>query len=131
MKQITALLFSLLFVFSACKRGEGDGGSSSIKGKVYRIKYNLNFTAALDSGYLDKEDVYIIYGDDATFGDDQKTNYDGTYEFKYLRKGKYKIFAYENDSSKYPVTANKVVLQEVEIKKNKETVEVPDLILVK
>lgn len=132
MKKLLLFLFILVSVIMySCKRGPGEGGSSTIKGKVYRYKYNANFSAILDSGYTDKEDVFIIYGDDVTFGNDQKTNYDGTYEFKYLRKGKYKIFAYENDSSKYPNTGNKPVLLDVEITKNKQTVEVPDLIIIK
>lgn len=45
-------------------------------------------------------DVYIIYGDkDNVYDDRMKTNYDGTFEFKNLRKGSYRVFVYTLDLS--------------------------------
>ena len=45
-------------------------------------------------------DVYIIYGeDDNVYDDDMKTNYDGTFQFKNLRKGTYRLYAYTLDNT--------------------------------
>ena len=36
--------------------------------------------------------TFIIYGEDGTtYNDDFNSSYDGTYEFKFLQKGKYKV----------------------------------------
>jgi hypothetical protein len=54
----------------------------------------------LQSGVIANEDVFIIYGDDDDIQDDDvKSNFDGTFKFKNLRKGSYRIFAYSEDPS--------------------------------
>ena len=89
------------------------------------------------SGYAPKIDVYIIYGDNVTYGDDQKTNYDGSYEFRYLRKGGYKIYAYTRVSAgTYQGAPNQLapdiaVVQSVSIGSSGETVTVPDIKIIK
>ena len=62
---------------------------------------------------------FIIYGDkDEIYDDNAKTSYDGTFKFKNLRKGKYKIFAYSKDeSSVNPLTP---IITEIEIGGNEE-----------
>ena len=75
-----------------------------------------------------------MYGDDnTTYDNDYKTSYDGSYEFKYLQKGTYKLYVYTEDTAglaangtvdfnlpKVPVFAT------VEITKNGQTVTVPE-----
>ena len=41
--------------------------------------------------HAEKEDVYIIYGEDKTdlYDDSFETSWDGTYRFEFLRKGTY------------------------------------------
>jgi len=54
----------------------------------------------LQDGVFADEDVYIIYGDEDEFFDDNtKTNFNGNFKFSNLRKGTYKIFAYSKDKS--------------------------------
>lgn len=125
------IILLLFLSIAGCKKGPGEGGSSSIRGKIFRYGYNANFSTLLDSSFAEEEDVYIIYGDAVTFGDRQNTNHDGSYEFKYLRKGKYTIFAYEDDSTKYPVKARRAVEIVVEITENKQNLDAPQLNLVK
>ena len=100
MKRISFLVTSFLFLCFAfgCKKGPGEGGTSSIKGYVEVTKLNsfLTDTLVIYGGY--DEDVYIIYGDDVSFGDRTRTSYDGRFEFKYLRKGNYKIYVYSQDT---------------------------------
>jgi hypothetical protein len=119
-----------LFTYS-CKKVEGEGGQATIKGKVYVRNYNANFTVLNAQYYAQGENVYIIYGDEASVGQTQKTAYDGTYEFKYLRPGKYKVYALSKDSLSLASSFTKEVLVEVEITKRKEKIELDDLIILK
>lgn len=127
--------FSILLI--SCKKEAGQGGRATIKGKVYAEYWDKSFSAKRDSSYAPNIDVYIIYGNESTFGDDQKTSFDGSYEFKYLQKGKYKIYAYTRDSSGVATgqlntfAPNIAVVKEVEIKERKETVEVDDIKILK
>lgn len=135
MKPLHLLLFSLslLLTFSSCKKEAGEGGNSSIKGKVHGQFYDNNLYAWVDSGYVPDVDVYIIYGSEPTFAERQRTNHDGTYEFKYLRSGKYQVYAYSRDSTGfYKFQANRfaakiAIIENVEITKRKQTVEVLDI----
>jgi hypothetical protein len=93
-------IFSIAFSFSACNKSEGEGGTSEIHGKVFMIRFDGSYTIPMDTVPAEEEDIYIIYGkDDSTYDDDFKTSYDGTFEFKYLLKGNYRIFVYTNDST--------------------------------
>jgi hypothetical protein len=127
MRIILFLSICLIIGATACKKDEGKGGKYSITGKVFQRKYDPSWVAKIDSFYIADEDVYIIYGDDVTFGDHQKTNYDGTYEFKFLRKGHYTIYAYSDTINS--VTNNKIVkMLEVDLGSEKK-VALPDLII--
>jgi len=130
-KYLSGLVLILLVVTSACKKGPGSGGSSFIKGKVLMYDYNGNYPQLDTIYYKADEDVFIIYGDGDTYGDKFSTSFDGSYEFKYLRKGSYKVFVYSDDSTGLSPSGKITVFQTVEIEKNKETVEVPDLVIVK
>lgn len=139
MKRIQYLVWVVagMAALSACKKGAGEGGDSTITGKVYAKDYNSSFNTLLGQYYEKEEDVYIIYGDDVSIGDRTRTSFDGTYQFKYLRPGKYKIFAYSKDSSgayKNQVNVNapkKPVFKEVEITKSGSEVKVSDLVILK
>jgi hypothetical protein len=46
------------------------------------------------------QDVYLIYGNENSFYDeDVKTSFDGSFEFRYLQKGEYQIFVYQEDNA--------------------------------
>lgn len=124
---------SLLLLFSNCKKEAGAGGTSSIKGKVYAKYYDKYFYVLTDSAYAPEVDVYIIYGNQSTFGDRTRTNYDGTYEFKYLQIGTYKIYAYSRDSTGFFMhQVNKfappvAVIKTAEVTRRNQNVTVPDI----
>lgn len=141
-KKITGILsFCLLAIFSftSCEKEAGEGGTSTIKGKVIIYNFDPQFQGIPDTLPARDENVYIIYGGDhATYDDDYKTTYDGSFEFKYLQKGKYKLFAYSKDSTgAYNGTVNsqyrpKVpVFVEVDITDKNQTVIAPDIIILK
>lgn len=119
---ISVLLVATLFLVS-CKKGPGEGGRASIKGKVLTTNYNSSFTVPQDSGYLGGQKVYIIYGDEIAVGDNQDTNNEGAFEFNYLRKGSYKIYVYTKINSNQLDSA---IVKVAEITSSKQTVEIPD-----
>ena len=90
-------IFILLTVFSSCRKVEGTGGNVTIKGVV--IERNHVGTSIFEYPAAD-QDVYIIYGSENSFYDDDvSTSYDGSFEFRYLQKGDYQIFAYQDNPS--------------------------------
>ena len=124
----------ILFSFFGCKKDEGLGGTSTISGKVFVHDYDASFQI-LSATYPKTElDVYIIYGDShSAYDNNYKTSYDGSFEFKYLQKGKYKLFVYVKDTTgaylgNYNGNAPKIpVFVNVEITSNGSVVTAPDL----
>ena len=96
MKKYIFLISLVTVVLFSCTKEEGEGGRSSITGKVYMSDITGGNQGEYDAPDYD---VYIIYGKDNTvYDDDMKTNYDGTFEFKNLRKGSYTIYVYTLDA---------------------------------
>jgi hypothetical protein len=132
------LAFSILLVAS-CSKDEGEGGTSTIKGKLCEKKYDNGYHTLLSQSSAPDENVFIIYGGDHdTYDDDYKTSYNGEYEFKYLQKGTYKIFAYTTDTTGVSVNGyvdeNKPkipVFATVDVTENGSTVTVPDMTILK
>ena len=119
------LLVIIGIVITSCTKVEGEGGSGSIKGFVYEYKINtfsLDTTARYPAA---DQDVYIIYGNDHTFYDDNiKTSYDGSFVFPYLQKGNYTVFVYEDcPTSENCPSGKKEILRAIEITKKKQTVD--------
>ncbi len=131
--KLCILLLILLISAVSCNKDEGEGGTSTITGKIYVLDYNPTFTIKIGEYYAPDEDVYIIYGNDSIYSDDFKTNYDGSYQFKYLRKGTYAIYAYSMDST-YPSGTNPPmmkIMKTVEITEKNQTVKVDDIVIIK
>ncbi len=122
------LLMLILVFHISCKKEAGEGGKSSIYGKVFVKEYNSTFTVLKEEYYGPDIWVYIIYGDNKDYNDRIKTSYDGTYEFKYLRPGNYTVYTYSKDST-LQTNAPVPVHREVVIPKQKQDVEVTDLII--
>ena len=98
MKKIISLLLSLSLVFilcNSCKKTPGQGGNASIKGKVWTEDWDDPFFTYIVHQYPSvNEIVYLFFGDDLSPGTSTRTNGNGEFEFKYLRKGKYKVVVY-------------------------------------
>ena len=129
MKQKVFFLIAISFasmLIGSCKKEAGEGGNSSITGTVHTTKCNGTFTFYQGEFLGADEDVYIIYGDDITYGDRIKSGPDGKFEFKYLREGSYKIYVYSDDTVNVTpiVLIGKVpVYKEVDITSKKQTVD--------
>lgn len=124
------LILFLSIIISACKKQPGEGGFATIKGRLFVKNYDPTYTVLLSQYYLPGESVYIIYGDNNEVGDNVRTTNDGTFTFNYLRKGKYKIYAIGEDSTKPSLSIPKETLVEIEIKEKKEVVNVGDLVII-
>ena len=131
-----AVVFLICLIVTGCKKTEGPGGTSTIKGKIIVHDFDAAFLNPVPVAIYpsSKDDAYIIYGaDHTTYDDDYKTSYDGSYEFKYLQKGNYRIFAYSKDStgakSGFLSDLKIPVFVDVEITSKGSTVNAPDIII--
>lgn len=123
------VFFSVLF--SGCGKEPGEGGSASISGKVWVLNYNSEYTEINSSYYGPNEDVFLIYGDDVVYSKSFETSYEGSYRFKYLRKGKYKVFVYSEDTTGSIPGGIFAVIREVEITEKNQNIVLDDFVIVK
>jgi hypothetical protein len=123
-KRLSVLSAISLFLLAGCEKDPGEGGNSSITGYVHVTDYNASFLIIQGEYPGADEDVYIIYGDDISYGDRIRTGPDGRFEFKYLREGKYTVYAYQDDTT---LSGHSVVSIPVEITKKKQTVDIDTL----
>jgi hypothetical protein len=123
------LIFCVIsLIVSGCAKYEGQGGNSSIHGVVIEQRYNA-LGDIIASYPAPDQDVYIIYGvDNNYFDDDIKTSFDGSFEFNFLRPGNYSVFVYE-DCNTCP-SGKKEVLTNTIIEKRNQTIEL-DTIFIK
>lgn len=134
MKPILKIFASLLLLsltISSCKKPAGEGGKVNIKGTLWIEDWNSSFTIKNSEYAAYDEDVYIIYGDDVSYSDKTKSNYNGEYEFKYLRKGKYKIYVYSKDKTLTQPSGEVSIVKEVEITEKKGTKTVDQIVIYK
>ena len=119
MKKIIALSLISVFAFASCTKTEGVGGAATVTGKI-RVE-NYNGSGVLVNEYDGQDlDVYIVYGSEDNITDDRvRSSYDGTFEFKYLRKGSYKIYTY-SDCVSCANGVDSVIVKEFEITDKKE-----------
>jgi len=97
---IPVLIALVSVAFSSCEKEAGEGGTSRISGKVYQIQFDASFQTVVDTVPASDEDVYIIYGaESSAYDDDYKSSFDGSFKFEFLQKGKYRLFAYSDDST--------------------------------
>lgn len=132
MKSINILFLPLLFpvlllLTVSCEKTAGEGGTSSIMGRVKVKNYNGDFTIKYSEYYGEGIDVYIIYGNDSVYSDDFETGLGGWYKFEYLNKGKYKVYAISADSTRTSPSGEIPVIKEVFINENNSTVIVDDI----
>lgn len=125
MKGINTIILIVFagIVFTACKKDAGEGGNSSITGYVHETNYNASYTFVQGDYDAADEDIYIIYGDDISIGDRTRTSPDGRFEFKFLRKGKYRLYVYTGDTTVTDTIGKVAVIKDVEITKKKQTVD--------
>ena len=124
MKVYINLFLAGIFIINllSCTKDEGVGGNATIRGKVIVRNYNDDFSILLSEHSASEEDVYIIYGNDKTFGDQEETNYDGIFEFNYLLPGDYSVFIYSGDTTSN-LLYDTVVVKNITISKKDDVVD--------
>lgn len=129
-KVIFLLIVVLVITLISCEKEPGKGGNTTLYGRVWVRDYNTTFTALLDAYWAQNEDVFIVYGDEKGVSDRVRTSYNGSFQFKYLRPGKYTIFAYSKDST-LQTLADIPIIRTVIIDDNDKDVEVPQIDILK
>jgi len=109
------VLLSTLFSLGACTKPAGPGGKASIKGRVYARNFDSYGVSVISEYYIAGENVYICYGSNTTVGNDVKTSTDGSFEFLFLNKGHYKVFATSRDTSIHVKNSKKTIPVEFEV----------------
>ncbi|MCX7728032.1 MAG: hypothetical protein N2203_01035 [Bacteroidia bacterium] len=128
-------LIAFLIILFSCKKPPGPGGNASIKGKVTMYFYDAS-TNTFSKKYPGADvDVYIIYGSETSYGDRIRTDYEGDFEFKYLRKGSYTIYVYSTDTVAFkgppanPKAPKIAIKKTVTISKNKQTLDAGEFVI--
>ena len=117
------LLVLISSVLISCNTGEGTGGTGAIEGTVYKVLHpDDNYNLDTDTVLAAKEDVFLVYGTQRFYGDDEETDHTGFYRFDYLRPGTYTVYAYSSLAN----GERRAVAQTVEVKRGKTTT-VPDI----
>ena len=131
MKNYLSIICILSILILSCRKYPGEGGANSIKGKVF-AKNVFNKSAPITFDDFESDcDVYIKYGDDITPSDRIKTSPDGTFEFKYLRKGKYTVYTYSADTSILYSSREIIIQKKIELINRKEQCNVGDIVIYK
>lgn len=125
-KAVIGMLFFCLALIS-CSKEAGEGGNSTIYGKVTAWDYNAEFTNLKGIYPAADEEVFIIYGDDFSYSERIRTNYEGIYEFKYLRPGDYTIYVYSKDSTLTLPSEMYAEVRKVTVDSKKQYVEVEEI----
>ena len=122
LKQLFFMLVALPILVS-CNTHEGEGGTGTVLGYVKLVQHpDDDYLLTTDTIAAAKTDVFIVYGDDAFYGDDTETNPDGLYQFDYLTPGKYTVFAYSTLT-----TGERVAVSETVELGNGEAVQAPTI----
>ena len=102
----------------SCNSGEGPGGTGGIEGTVYMVLHpDDNYNLETDTVLAAKEDVFLVYGTQQFYGDDEETDNTGFYQFKYLRPGTYTVYAYSTLAN----GERTAVSQTIEVQRGKTT----------
>jgi hypothetical protein len=121
----------LALVLGACAKPAGPGGRATVTGKVYAYDWDNTQNYMISQGYSSGEKVYIIYGDGSSIGNNVTTSVDGSFEFRYLNKGHYKVFVNSLDTSR-KIKGNdteRPVIKEFDINSATETVTLEDFVI--
>lgn len=122
-KLLSVCAILLTIAVLGCKKGPGEGGNSSITGYVHATDLDEKYSDTLRVKSAEDMDVYIIYGDDTSYGNKTKTGPDGKFEFKYLRKGSYKIYVYSEIFPVSKTSAQEAITKSIEITEKKKTMD--------
>lgn len=118
--KIKLLILCIITLTLGCSKQAGEGGKSTVKGKILVEDWNNAFTIKNGEYPGLDVDVFIIYGDNISYNDKTRANYNGEFEFKYLRKGKYTIYVITKDKTLQSASGEKSIVVNFELTGKKE-----------
>lgn len=96
---VVCLICGITLLFNSCRKGEGQGGTGSITGRIVESYYNDDYSLKLYEESAVDEEVFIFYGDDNILGDRTFTGYSGQFRFDFLYPGLYFIQYFSEDTT--------------------------------
>jgi hypothetical protein len=113
---ILSLLFAFFMLFNSCKKTAGQGGNAQITGKIWVQDWDdPYFTYILHEYPGANVTVNLYFEDDLSPGATEKTNDQGEFQFKFLRKGNYKVSVYSKIKQD-PLNVNSPKVEAIESK---------------
>lgn len=90
-----------VLLLAGCAKQAGEGGAARVHGRVVKeIRLVMtNPGTAVTSYPAPDEEVWIQYGESVSPDDRVFTNYDGEFEFEFLRRGDYTVYVYSQDTT--------------------------------
>lgn len=112
LKQIIRFTIPLLLIIitGSCTQEEGYGGTSHIKGELIYRYYNEDLTVFQGEEPAKSEDVFLLFKDDKSIGDDVETSYTGNFQFNYLWPGNYKLYYLSDDTTKQSFDSKEIAV---------------------
>jgi len=96
--KLTKYLFLFVGVLLAlsygCTQDEGFGGNCHVSGVLVEQFYNDDYSMLLSEQPAKDEDIYILFGEENSIGENSSTSYSGNFAFNYLWPGSYTIYYY-------------------------------------
>lgn len=133
--RVIFFLSILILAFSSCDKDSGEGGTSVIKGQVYKIFTSQDpFSGEWDTAYFQLDagkDVFIIYSDNegSVYDDNFETDYNGRYHFEYLRQGDYIVYTYADSTDNSNIKYDYPIFKHIKISSSNSTNIVEDFII--
>ena len=131
------IICAIVIGFTACEKDAGDGGTSVIEGKVYKVfTFQNPNSGEWDTSFFQLDvgkDVFIIYSsnEEDIYDDKFETDYNGRYHFEYLRKGDYIIYTYTDSIDGSGIEYEYPIFKHIKISSNNYTNKVEDFIIEK
>lgn len=127
------MLAGLLLTLSACNKEPGNGGLASVRGRLMKeVRLVLsNPETAVQTFPAPDEDVWIIYGENISPDDRERTNFDGEFEIRFLRPGDYTLYVYSRDTTGLPNTSpNRMpIIKQFTIDQRRDQVDLGDIVI--
>lgn len=105
--KIKFIIFTLLLTMISCSKEEGEGGKNNVEGYVMTQELRRSDSQLIAQYPSFDDNIYIIYGTNASHADKDLLSYNGHYSFSKLYKGEYTLFVYSEclscNSGKEPI----------------------------
>ncbi len=116
---LLVMAFFIGLTFSGCDKSEGYGGTSRISGAIETRYYNDDYSKLIRQVPAVDEEVFLLFGNNENVGDRVETSATGSFEFNYLRAGKYMVY-YSSIDSTVSGEQDKVVAVEIDLKEGED-----------